>query len=226
VSAEMQQDTHPVQGSIQAIAQSTGGRVFRRGGDLASDLKAVVEDGRAYYLLGFIPDVQADDRYHTLTIKVASHRGVVLRYRTGYLYSMEPATPKDRFRQAVWRPLDSSDIALTARALPAYTGSAYKLSIAIDDLALQLQGGRWIDKLEIFVVRRGVDGQQAQVAGRTLALALLPSTYQSLLGSGIPFDEFIEKDNSTASLRFLVVDGNSGRMGSLTIPAASTQGTP
>jgi VWFA-related protein len=222
-TAEMLQDTHPVQGAIQDMAQATGGRVFRRGGDLTADLKAVVEDGSAYYLLGFVPDVPADDRYHTLTIKATSRRGIVLRYRTGYMYSMEPATPKDRFHEAVWRPLDSSDIALSARALPAYTGSAFKLNIAINDIALQLQGGRWVDKLDIFVVRREADGLHAQVTGRSLALALLPSTYQSLLEDGIPFDEFIQKDNSTASVRFLVVDGNSGRMGSLTIPVVQTR---
>jgi VWFA-related protein len=224
LSAELQQDTHPVQGIVQEMAQATGGRVFRRGGNLGANLISVVEDGSAYYLLGFAPDMPADDRYHALTIKVASHRGVVLRYRTGYLYSTEPAAPKDRFREAIWRPLDSSDIALSAHALPAYTGSAFKLNIAINDLALQLRDGRWVDKLDIFVVRRTADGQHAQVTGRTLALALLPSTYQSLLGDGIPFDEFVEKDKSTASLRFLVVDANSGRMGSLTIPTASAQG--
>jgi len=225
-AAEMQQDVHAVQAPIQEMAEATGGRVFRRGGDLAVDLRSVIEDGDASYLLGFAPDTPADNRYHALTIRVPSHRGIVLRYRTGYLYTAEPATTRDRFREAVWRPLDSSDIALSARPLPAYTGSAYKLNIAINDLALQLQGGRWVDKLDIFVVRRDSDGSHARVSGRTLALALLPSTYQNLLGEGIPFEEFVEKDNSAASLRFLVIDGNSGRMGSLTIPTDSAQKTP
>jgi len=225
-AAEMQQDVHTVQAPIQEMAEATGGRVFRRGGDLAENLRSVIEDGDASYLLGFAPDTPADDRYHALTIKAPSHRGVVLRYRTGYLYTIEPATTRDRFREAVWRPLDSSDIALSARPLPAYTGSAYKLNIAINDLALQLQGGRWVDKLDIFVVRRDADGSHARVSGRTLALALLPSTYQNLLGEGIPFEEFVEKDNTAASFRFLVIDGNSGRMGSLTIPAASAQKMP
>ena len=225
-SAELQQDVHAIQGPIQEMAQATGGRDFRRGGDFSANLKSVVDDRAASYLLGFAPDLPADNQYHPLSVKVVSHHGVVLRYRTGYLYSAEPATPRDRFREAVWRPLDSSDIALSARPLQAYTGSAYKLNIAINDLSLQLRGGRWVDKLDIFVVRRGADGSQAQVTGRSLALALLPSTYQSLLGEGIPFEEFVEKDNKTGSLRFLVVDGNSGRMGSLTIPASSTQGMP
>jgi hypothetical protein len=226
LQAEVHQDVHPVQASIQQMAEATGGRVFRRGGDLSANLKSVIEDGDASYLLGFAPDIPADNRYHVLTIKVPSHRGIALRYRAGYLYTAEPATTRDRFREAVWRPLDSSDIALSAHPLPAYSGSAYKLNIAINDLALQLQGGRWVDKLDIFVVRRDADGLHARVSGRTLALALLPSTYQSLLGEGIPFEEFVEKDNNTATLRFLVIDGNSGRMGSLTIPTASTQKTP
>lgn len=222
IAAEMQQNMHPIQKPIQEMAQATGGRAFRRGGDLAANLNAVVKDGGTYYLLGFVPDVPADDRYHTLSVKVASRHGIALRCRTGYFYASEPLTQKDRFREAVWRPLDSSDIALSAHALPAYSGSAFRLNIAINDLALQLQGGRWMDKLEIFVIRRGADGLSAQVKGRSLSLALLPSTYQSLLEDGIPFEQFIEKDNATASLRFLVVDGNSGRMGSLTIPVVST----
>jgi VWFA-related protein len=224
--AELQQDTHLVQSSIQELAQATGGRVFRRGSDLAEDLNSVVEDGNGHYMLGFAPDTSADDRYHSLKVKVGSHRGVALRYRTGYLYATEPATPKDRFREAVWRPVDVSDIALRARALPAYTGSAFKLNIAINDLALQLQGGRWVDKLDIFVVRRSPDGSHAKITGRSLSLALLPSTYQSLLEDGVPFEQFVEKDNNTDSVRFLVVDENSGRTGSLTIPFASVQAVP
>jgi len=226
LKAELQQDVHSVQASIQELAEATGGHVFRRGGDLSANLKSVVEDGDASYLLGFAPDTPADNRYHALTIKVPSRRGVVLRYRTGYLYTAEPATTRDRFREAVWRPLDSSDIALSAHPLPAYSGFAYKLNIAINDLALQLQGGRWVDKLDIFLVRRDPDGSHARISGRTLTLALLPSTYQSLLGEGIPFEEFVERDNHAASLRFLVIDSNSGRMGSLTIPAAPAQNTP
>jgi hypothetical protein len=99
------------------MAEATGGRVFRRSGNIAANFNDVVEDGRATYLLGFTPDVQADDQYHLLTVKLAGRRGVTLRYRTGYLYSKDPAALMDRFRQAIWRPLplDVSEIAISAR---------------------------------------------------------------------------------------------------------------
>ena len=220
VTAEMQQDLHPVQGPIRAMAEATGGRVLRRGGDLTANLHSVLEDGRAAYLLGFSPDSAADDQYHLLTVKVASRRGVVLRYRTGYLYGKEPATLKDRFRQAVWEPLDVSEIAVRARPLPAFSGSAFKLNVAANDLGFQLTDGRWNDKVDIFVVERSMDGSQARVSERQLVLSLQPATYQKVLETGIPFDQFVQKNDEAASIRMIVVDEGSGRMGSVTLPSA------
>jgi hypothetical protein len=44
---------------------------------------------------------------------------------------------------------------------------------------------------------------------------------QNLLSSGLPFERFVQIKPATASLRVLVVDKNSGRMGSVTISAYS-----
>jgi len=220
VTAEMQQDVHPVQDSIRAMAMATGGRVFRRGGDLAASLASVLQDGRASYLVGFVPDTPADDLYHVLTVKLISrHRGVQLRYRAGYLYSKEPVTLKDRFRRAVWQPFDANDIAIYAHPLPAMGGSAFKLNIAVNDLALELKGGRWNGKVDIFAVKRSEDGRQAQISERQLILSLLPETYQDVMKTGIPFDQFVDKNTDVASIRIIVVDESSGRMGSVTLPA-------
>lgn len=218
ITAEMQQDMRPVQGAIRSMAQATGGRVFRRGGDFSANLNSVLQDGRSSYLLGFSPDVPADDQYHLLTVKLMSHRGAQLRYRTGYQYSKEPVTLKDRFHQAVWQPIDVNDIAITARALPAYGGAAFEIKIAANDLALQLKNGRWNDKLDIFAVQRTIDGQQTRISERQLVLSLLPTTYQNLMETGIPFNQFVEKNKDTAYIRMIVVDETSGRMGSLTLP--------
>jgi VWFA-related protein len=225
-TAEMQQDVHSIQGPIRQVADATGGRIIRRSGDLAAALAGVVEDGHSTYVVSFYPQGQADDQYHAITVKLTSkQRGLTLRYRTGYLYSKEPATLKDRFQQAVWRPRDVSEISVTAGVTPANSGSKIKLEILAADLGLQQQAGRWMDKLDIFFIQRDDAGIHAQVEGQTLGLRLTSATYQSLLASSVPFDHDVQMKPGMGSLRILLVDENSGRMGSVTIPAQALGGS-
>jgi VWFA-related protein len=228
VAAEMQQNVHPIQAAIQEMAEATGGRAFRRSGDIASNLNGVVADGRAAYLLGFTPDTPADDQYHLLTVKLAGRRGATLRYRTGYQYAKEPATLKERFQQAIWQSLDVSEIAVRARPVTTSTGTTLKLNIATNDVALKQQTERWVDRLDIFLIQRDDEDLHARVTGQTLSLTLSltlkAATYEKLLQDGIPFDQYVEKQPETGSLRIVVVDENSGRMGSVTVPSAVLKG--
>jgi len=218
--AEMLQDLHPIQGPIRQVADATGGRVIRRAGDLAAALAGVVEDSHATYLVSFYPQGQADDQYHTITVKLnGKQHGLTLRYRTGYLYAKEPASLKDRFREAVWRPGDVGEVSVTANVTPMNPGANVKINIAAGDLGLQQQAGRWMDKLDIFFIERDDAGLHAQVEGQTFGLRLKSSTYQSLMSEGVPFERFVQLKPGVASLRVLVVDENSGRMGSVTMPA-------
>jgi len=226
IMAEMSQDLHPIQGTIRDVATATGGRTIRRTGELAAALTGIVEDGRAIYQLSFSPQGPADDQYHSITVKLTGRRGVALRYRTGYLFAKEPTTLKDRFRAAVWRPVDTTEIGLSADVTPSGTRPQVKLNIAATDLGMQEQGGRWMDKLDIFFIQRDDAGLHAQVEGQTLGLRLKSSTYQNVLPKGVPFERALALRPGMASLRVLVVDENSGRMGSVTIPSAVMKGNP
>jgi len=224
LTAQMQQDTHPIQGAFRELADATGGRAFRRSGSIASELDGVVNDGRAAYLLSFTPDQPADGTYHLLTVKLAGRRNITLRYRTGYQYDKEPATLKDRFRQAVWQPADVDEIALTAKPLAASKGVTLKLNIAATDLDLAQQGEFWSGKLDIFLVQRNDTGLRAQITGQTMGLRLKAATYQKLMRYGIPLVQSVEIKPDTGSVRVVVVDENSGRMGSVTVPASAFAG--
>jgi VWFA-related protein len=224
LTAQMQQDLHPIQGPIRHLAEATGGRVFRRSGSIAAELDGVVNDGRAAYLLSFTPDQPADGAYHLLTVKLAGRRDITLRYRTGYQYDKEPATLKDRFRQAIWQPADVAEIALTAKPLAAAKGLTLKLNIAATDLDLAQQGEFWTGKLDIFLVERDDAGLHAKVTGQTMGLRLKPATYQKLMRDGIPLEQSMEIKPDTGSVRVVVVDENTGRMGSVTIPTTAIGG--
>jgi len=226
ITAEMQQDTRPIQGAFRDLAEATGGRAFRRSGGIAKELDSVVDDGRATWLLAFTPDQPADDKYHSITVKLNSQRDVTLHYRTGYQYSKEPATLKDRFRQAIWQPADVTEVALTAKPVSATNGAALQLNIAATDLDLAQQSGLWSDKLDIFLVQRDDAGLHAQVTGQQLGLHLKAATYQRLLREGVPFEVKVATRPDTGSIRIVAVDENSGRMGSVTIPAAILASRP
>ncbi len=223
-AAEMQQDVHPIQGPIQELAESTGGRDLRRSNNIQAALNGVVEDGRATYLLGFVPDSPADDQYHVLTVQLTTRRDIKLRYRTGYQYTRESTILKDRFRQVIWQPLDASEIGLSAQPVAASEGTTLKLSIAASDLDLKQQGGLWSDTLDVFLVRRDDTGLSAKVTGQTLRLLLKLATYNRLLREGVDFDQFVAADQKAGSVRIVVVDENSGRMGSVTLPGFSQHG--
>ncbi len=224
ITAEMQQDTHGIQPAIQDLAAATGGRAFRRAGDIAASLNQAVADGRATYLLSFTPDSSADDQYHQLTVKLPTQRGVTLRYRTGYQYTKEPVTLKDRVREAISQPLDVNDIAISANPVETPLGATLKLKIATGDLTLKQQDDRWVGKLDIFLVQREDVGSHARVSGQTIGLRLLPATYQEAVKSGVPFDQLVEREQKTGSIRVVIIDETSGRIGSVTVPATAMQG--
>jgi VWFA-related protein len=224
ITAEMHQDMHPIQPTIRQVADATGGRTIRRAGDLAAELSQIVEDGHAAVRVSFYPQGPADGQYHNLTVKLTGkQRGLTLHYRTGYLYTKEAGTLKERFQQAVWLPVDANQVAVTAKVVSMDAGADVKIEIAAGDLGLEESAGRWADKLDIFFIQRDDAGLRAQVEGQTLGLRLKSSTYQNLLSSGIPYERFVQMKPATASLRVLVVDENTGRMGSVTIPASALQ---
>ena len=222
IKAEMLQDIHPIQWPVRQVAEATGGRTIRRSGDLAAALSQIVEDGHATYLLSFSPDQPADGQYHSITVKLGGKQhGLALRYRNGYLYTKEPATLKDRFQQAVWQPADANELTVTAKVLRAVSGANVKININAGGLDVEQQGERWRDNLDIFFIQRDDAGLHAQVEGQTLRLRLKPSTYEQLPSAGVPYEQVVQLKRGVASLRILVVDQNSGRMGSITIPASS-----
>ena len=94
------------------------------------------------------------------------------------------------------------------------------MNITTGDLALKQDHDRLVDKLDIFLIQRDKEEAHARVTGQSLGLALLPATYQKLLGQGLPFEQLVHQVQNAGSVRIIVVDENSGRMGSITVPAA------
>jgi hypothetical protein len=221
LAAAMEQDIHPIQGVFREVADATGGRTFRRSGNIIGELNAVVADGHATYLLGFSPTQPADGKYHLLTVKLVGRHDATLRFRSGYQYDKEAATLKERFAQTVWQPVDASEIGVTAKLVSDAAGNALRVTVAGSDLILKQKNSVWAGKLDIFLVQRDQEALRARVSGLTVGLRLKPSTYDHAIKQGLTFDQRIEAKQLDGSLRVVVVDVTSGRIGSVTVPSAA-----
>jgi VWFA-related protein len=225
VTAAMQQDTRGIQSPVRELAEATGGRAINKGSDLKATLDGIEQDSTAQYEIGFHPDTPADGKFHTLQVKIPVRKDVKLRYRTGYLYSEESQNTQQRFQQAVWSPQDATAITLTGEAVAAadsQSGSpTIQLRIAFPGLSLEQKADRWTDQLYIFVAQRDDATQKAEVSGDTLRLSLKQATYDTGMPAGIPYQRAIETKPKLGTVRIIVVDGNSGKMGSVTLPSSA-----
>ena len=221
--AQLEQDLHPIQGVFREVAEATGGHAMGRTNNMIGALNGVVADAHATYLLGFAPSQPADGQYHVLTVKLVNHKDATVRYRTGYLYEKEPTTLKERFTQAVMRPTDTSEISVSTKPITDAAGKALRVTVSGADLALAEQSSMHTGKLDIFLVHQDGAEQKAKVTGLTVGLRLKPETYQRAMNEGLTFDERIDGNPSGGPYRVVVVDVNSGRIGSVTIPLAALQ---
>jgi VWFA-related protein len=121
-------------GSMQQIAEETGGRAFVDTNDLQQAIAKAIDNGASYYTIGYAPPDRPDDHYRTVLVKSdAPH--LALSYRHGY-YSVPPTEPAVKPSASARKPSappvniplsvavtlgvpPSTQILLSARVLPA-----------------------------------------------------------------------------------------------------------
>ncbi len=121
---------HAAAAGSDSVADDTGGFVVRDTNDLASGLRRMAEDSRAYYLLGYVSTNAArDGRYRKITVRLspragASRGGRRVRARRGY-YGPTDAPPahtatlaEEELGRVLDSPVDRSDVPVR---LAAYT---------------------------------------------------------------------------------------------------------
>jgi VWFA-related protein len=218
----MQTSMYPIQEPVRRIAESTGGRAVGRASDLGHTLDTILSDTQATYMASFKPDSAPDDTFHKIVLKVTGKPGVTLRYRSGYFYDKDSPDAKTNFQQAVWRPTDVADIGLSAKVV-SHTPGKLQVMIALKDVALEQQQGRWTGKLDVYIVQRDEDSGRASSSGDGVQLALKESSYESAMKTGFAYERSLNAGPKTKSLRVIVYDENSGRFGSVTLPASTLQ---
>jgi hypothetical protein len=131
-----------------------------------------------------------------------------------------PTGVRESLLQAAGRPEETREIAVSAVLAPTSQGFSIDLKIAAADLGMRQEAGRWLDKLDVFLVQQNDAGARSHAQSLTIDLHLKDGTYQEMLGAGIPFRCPLQIQPGMTSMRVLVLDENTGRIGSVTIPSS------
>jgi VWFA-related protein len=209
--------------SMMAIADATGGRVFENSNDITGAIRTAIDDAEVTYTLGFYPDSKTlDGKFHDLKVLVR-RKDAELRYRRTYLASAETSSTDEQrsaqIRDAIWSPLESTGIALTA-ALEKVEASRLRVTVAIEpkDLALRPIKDRWIGQIDFAYAQRAADGRDLKNDRQSLGINLDQPKYEQLMQQGFTLTKTIDPAAGLAQVRFVIVDKESGRTGSLIIP--------
>jgi VWFA-related protein len=222
-------DLQQSHGTMDQIAQDTGGKSCKNGNDLAGCVTTALKDSSSYYEMSFYPqNVNWDGRYHKIIVKT-TRPGVKLVYRRGY-YALDASSlakkvqPEDHLRQACADQLPSTTIPLTVQALP--TGPSenpqgelqYLLLISTAGLGSSEQAGSY--NLNVLVA----DCEFAQkdtifkFNERELPKSVSGEVYHSWQSSGIPYHVALKPAADTRRIRMVVLDVSSGLTGAIDVP--------
>lgn len=104
--------------SLWLLARQTGGRIATEGAAARLPLNAALAGTDSYYTLGFHPSWKADDRIHTVEVKVDAPRVATVRHRLGFKDLSTAARREMAARRALYLEGEGGDLEMSVGPLP------------------------------------------------------------------------------------------------------------
>jgi VWFA-related protein len=208
--------------TMDLTAERTGGRAFYNTNDIQGAIRTALDDSEVTYSLGFYADSKSlDSKFHDLKVRV-DRKDVDVRFRKGY-FAYPEAEPNDDQRSeslqdAAWSPLDATGIDIAVRLERPKPGSV-GLTISLDpaSLAFQKGGDQRSDVLDVLFIQQAADGHDLEKIQQKVDLKFDEARFQAL-SKGIIIGKTLQLAADAARIRLVLLDRNSGNIGSLTIP--------
>lgn len=232
-------------GTMEKLAEDTGGRAFYNRNDLGNAVRDGIRDGATYYTLGYYPTNKSwDGHYRKISVHV-TRPGVTLRYRLGY-YALDRhdyARQSQQSRNAEFSGTLSLDVPIstalpfTAAVLPASSSTANKtvVNFAVDAHALSFSpsdGGKQQAGIQcaVRVFRTNGSDNALQTESDVIDANLPPESYELVMRRGLPCRVALDLPAGEYLLRLGVRDNHTGLIGTAniqwTVPAATGDGQP
>ena len=225
-------DINNAQISMDELAGRTGGKAFYNTNDIAGSVRRAIDDTQVSYVLGFYPDdSDLDGKYHELRVQVPGRKGLELHSRQGYYADDKVPAPEAavqaELRQAVMGPLQASRIELTVRvtrtAQPEPDSIHLDLLVSARELTLTPKDDRWQGAISVSVVQLDAPGNVLDRITDPIKLNLKNESLPQYRETGMSFGKDVKAKSGLVQLRVIVIDRDSGGMGSVIIPMSQVQ---
>jgi VWFA-related protein len=211
--------------TMVTFADVTGGRAFYNRNDLAGAFGKAATDSTQYYMLGYYLDKNAKPGWHRLHVKVKT-KGVDVQARSGFFVSAEGRNKEDKkmdIRMALASPLDYTAVPMTVlwSSKPQIDGAkkkvAYRIILPPEADLIDDRDNNHVS-LEVFSVARTPTGVDADQFGQHLETNIKPGDLERVRKDGITFNNAVEVPPGEYTVRFIVRDNLTGRIGSVSAP--------
>ena len=215
------------------LAAMTGGQAFYNRNDLDAAFQKAADDSSTYYMLGYYLDRNDKPGWHRLRVRV-KQSGSQVRARSGFFVTPELKQEDTRRMDvslALVSPLDYTALPLSvrwsnAKAKVARMDSSRKAIHFEIDLATNsgvvdaTQSG--LLNMEVAVIARNPTGKPADQLAQHVQANLKGAALQEWQTIGLNYNNDLILPAGEYSVRFVVRDNLTGRVGSVTAPLQVT----
>ncbi len=217
------------QSTLQTFASMTGGRAYYNSNDLVKGFRDAVHDSAEYYMLGYYLDrSKTKAGWRKLAVKVKRDH-VDVRARSGFFVTNATVDPENSrnsdISSALQSPLDYTSIALVARWNKIEPGKEpgkkhvnYEMHLAPDAALIDDAENNHV-VLDFVALAKTPEGKTVDhPVGQQIEAHLTPEKLAALRQNGIAYNGALDLAPGEYTVRFVVRDDLSGRIGSVAAP--------
>jgi VWFA-related protein len=217
------------QSTLSTFASMTGGRAYYNSNDLAKGFREAVHDSAEYYMVGYYLDrSKTKSGWRKLAVKVKRDH-IEVRARNGFFVTNATTDPEisrnNDISSALQSPLDYTSIALVANwgkieagKDPARKHVNYEMHLAPDASLIDDSDNNHL-AIDLVAVTKTSEGKMVEnPTDKKIEAHLSAEKMAAIRQNGVAFKGSMDLAPGEYTIRFVVRDNLSGRVGSVAAP--------
>jgi len=213
--------------TLNDFADMTGGKAFYNTNDLAGSFKRAADDAASYYMVGYYLDTHNNKPgWRKLQVKV-DRKDTDVRSRNGFFVTnatMNPLITRDRdLGNALHSPIEGTGVPVTVQWLSVSAEGDKKKAVFMahmpaGSLSFDPAGRDQLNFDFAALAYNDKDGKEAGQASQRFTRPVPESQIASVRANGLNFRNALELGPGKYTVRFVVRDNITGKVGSVTAP--------